>query len=72
MLRLVLHEVHRLDDVDVVECRADAELGGQLFDVVLLRLVLPPLAELLDAGKAKGQTVSTRRRERRRARTLTA
>ena len=50
MLILVLHEVHRLDDVDVVQRRRDAKLGRELLDVLLLRLVLSPLPELLKEG----------------------
>lgn len=47
-LMLVLNEVDCFDDVGVVERGADAELGSQLLDVLLLRLVLAALAEFLD------------------------
>jgi hypothetical protein len=45
--RLVLDEVDRLDDVEVVERRRDAKLGRELLDIVLLGLILAALAELL-------------------------
>ncbi len=47
VMLLVLHQVDRLDDVDVMQGGGDAELGGELLDVLLFRLVLASLAELL-------------------------
>jgi hypothetical protein len=47
VLRLVLHEVDGLNDVNVVQRARDAELGGELLHVLLLRLVLATLTELL-------------------------
>lgn len=50
MLVLVLDEVDGLDDVHVMQRRRYAELGRELLDVLLLRLVLSPLPELLTEG----------------------
>jgi hypothetical protein len=47
VVRLVLDEIDGLDDVLVVERRRDAELGRELLDIFLLRLVLTTLAEFL-------------------------
>lgn len=47
MLIFVLDEVDSLDDVDVMESGGNAELGCQLLDILLLRLVLSPFSELL-------------------------
>jgi hypothetical protein len=49
VLRLVLHEVDGLNDVDMVQRTRDAELGGELLHVLLLRLVLATLTELLQS-----------------------
>lgn len=35
-LVLILHQVDGLDDVDVMQCRGDAEFRGELLDVFLL------------------------------------
>lgn len=67
VLRLVLDEVDGLDDVDVVQGGRDAELGGELLDVFLLRLVLAPLAEFLQS-----RSVLPRSRSHTGAPTLTA
>ena len=50
VLVLVLDEVDGLDDVHVMQRRRYAELGRELLDVLLLRLVLSPLPELLKEG----------------------
>jgi hypothetical protein len=49
MMRFVLNQVDRFDNVDVVQCRGDTELRGELLDVVFLRLVLSPFPEFLKA-----------------------
>lgn len=55
LLVFILNEVDGFDDIGVVERGADAELGSQLFDVLLLRLVLAALAEfLVDGSKWEG------------------
>lgn len=48
---LVLDEIHRLDDINMMECRGYTELGRQLLDVLLLCFVLPAFTELLDCIK---------------------
>lgn len=45
----VLYEIHRLDNINVVERRGDAKLGSQFLDILFLCLVLPTLAEFLDS-----------------------
>lgn len=47
VLMLVLDQVDRFDDVRVSERRGDAELGGELLDVLPLALVLAAFPELL-------------------------
>ena len=47
---LILHKIDRLDNVDMMESRRDAELGCELLDVFLLCLILPSFPELLCYG----------------------
>ena len=47
MLVLILNEVNRFDNIDVMESRRDTELGSELLDVLLLRLVFPTFSEFL-------------------------
>jgi len=47
MLILVLNEIDCLDDVDMVQGRGNAVLGGELLDIFLLRFILSPLTEFL-------------------------
>lgn len=47
VLVLVLDEIDGLHNVRVVQRRADAELGRELLDVLLLRLGFAAFAELL-------------------------
>lgn len=53
---LVLDEINRLDDVDVMKGRRNAELGSELLDVLLLRLVLPSFPEFLAADWSESGT----------------
>jgi hypothetical protein len=47
MMLLVLDQVDCLNNVGVVQCRGDTELGSEFLHVFLFCLVLPPLAEFL-------------------------
>ena len=48
MLILVLNEVNSFHNIGMVQRRRYTELCGELFDVLLFRLVLAALAELLN------------------------
>ena len=54
-LALLLNDIHRLDDVTVVERGADTEFGRDLLVVFSLRLVRMPVSELLHR---KGYTIT--------------
>jgi hypothetical protein len=47
VLVFILNEVNGLDNVDVVQRRRYAELGGEFLDILLLCFVLSSFAELL-------------------------
>lgn len=64
VLSFVLDEIDGFDDVGMMKGRGDAELGGELLDVVLLGLVLASFSELLQRrrGERKGRKVGQLRR----------
>lgn len=58
---LVLHQVDRLDDVDVVEGGGDAELRSELLDVLLFRFVLATFSEFLKIANEVRRVAENRR-----------
>jgi hypothetical protein len=51
VLVLILNEIYRLNDVDVMEGGRYTKFGGKFLHVFLFRLVLSSLSELLDSVK---------------------
>jgi hypothetical protein len=45
---LILHEIDRLDDIEMMEGRGDAKLRSKLLDVFLFGFILSTLPELLE------------------------
>lgn len=47
MHALILYEVHRFDDIDVMKRRRNAKLRRELLDVFFFCLIFPSFSELL-------------------------
>jgi hypothetical protein len=57
MLVLVLDKVNGLDNVRVMQRRRDAELGGELLNILFFRLIFAAFAEFLKQGLSDTNTL---------------